>query len=174
MLAATYLVCESNLRYCNIPYDIPNAWFVWISPKTLHSPVLASFADSKLLDFSKLAIAWFNVGCHALYTVCIHNIINPQRMRSRHSYNNRWRWSPPPSVLRSLASFRRMKPTTVASFQLEGYIWLAIHVDPTRRLAHHWSEHSGSADLASMAVIAWIIYSSYMVKRGNSDTNFDL
>ena len=36
---------------------------------------------------------------------------------------------------RSLASFRQIKPTIVASFQLEGYVWLAR--DPTRRLAHH-------------------------------------
>ena len=34
-------------------------------------------------------------------------------------------------LLRSLANFRRMKPTTVASFQLEGYVSLPIHVDPT-------------------------------------------
>ena len=30
-LAATYLVCESNLRCYMVPYDVPNAWFVWIS-----------------------------------------------------------------------------------------------------------------------------------------------
>ena len=35
-------------------------------------------------------------------------------------------------LFRSLASFQWMKPTTVASFQLERYVWLAIHVDPTR------------------------------------------
>ena len=35
--------------------------FVWISPKTLCSPVLASFADSKLLDVSRLAIAWLYI-----------------------------------------------------------------------------------------------------------------
>ena len=52
-LAATYLVCESNFRCCKVPYGVPNAWFVWISPKTLRSPVLASFADSKLLDLSR-------------------------------------------------------------------------------------------------------------------------
>ena len=56
-----------------------------------------------------------------------------------------------------------MKPTIVASFQLEGYVWLATHVDPTRQLAHHWSEHSGSADLAGMTVIAWITkYATYI------------
>ena len=27
--------------------------FVWISPKMLYSPILASFADSKLLDFAQ-------------------------------------------------------------------------------------------------------------------------
>ena len=56
--------------------------------------------------------------------------------------------------LRSLASFRRIKPTTVASFQLKGYVRLAILVDPTRWLAHHWLEHCGSADFAGMTVIS--------------------
>ena len=42
-LAATYLVCESNLQCYKVPYGLPNAWFVWILPKTLYSPVLASF-----------------------------------------------------------------------------------------------------------------------------------
>jgi hypothetical protein len=50
-LAATdmYLVCESKVRCYNIPYSVPNACIVWIS---LKMPVLASFADAKLLDFS--------------------------------------------------------------------------------------------------------------------------
>ena len=34
-------------------------------------------------------------------------------------------------LLRSLASFRRMKPTIVTFFQLKVCVWLAIHVDPT-------------------------------------------
>ena len=81
-------------------------------------------------------------------------IINPQRMRSRHSYNNNiiidaaWYRC----LSRSLVSFGRMKPLTVASFQLVGYIIL-LAIDPTRQLAHHWSEHSSSADLAGMIVI---------------------
>ena len=32
-------------------------------------------------------------------------------------------------------------------------VWLAIDIDAPRRLAHHWSQHSGSADLAGMVVI---------------------
>ena len=56
-LTATYLVCESKVRRYKIPYGVPNACIVWISPKTLCSPVLASFADSKVLDFPKLEIA---------------------------------------------------------------------------------------------------------------------
>ena len=52
-LAASYLVYESNLRCCKVPYGVPNVWFVWISQKTLCSPVLASFANSKLLDFAR-------------------------------------------------------------------------------------------------------------------------
>ena len=38
-LAATYLVCESKVRFYKVPYGIPNA-------------LLASFANAKLLDFS--------------------------------------------------------------------------------------------------------------------------
>ena len=58
-LAATYLVFESNLQCCKVPYGVPNPWFVWISPKTLCLPVLASFADSKLSceTLPELAIA---------------------------------------------------------------------------------------------------------------------
>ena len=37
----------------SVSYGVSNAWFVWISPKALRSPVLASFADSKLLDLSR-------------------------------------------------------------------------------------------------------------------------
>ena len=36
-----------------ILYGISNACVVWISLKTLYSPVLAAFADSKLLDFAR-------------------------------------------------------------------------------------------------------------------------
>ena len=53
-LTATYLVCESQVQACKIPYGVPNACtccIVWISLKALCSPVLASFADAKLLDF---------------------------------------------------------------------------------------------------------------------------
>ena len=51
-LAATYLVCKSKLRCYTILYGVPNACIVWISLKTLCLPVLTSFADGKLLDFS--------------------------------------------------------------------------------------------------------------------------
>ena len=62
-------------------------------------------------------------------------------------------------LLRSLASFRRIKPTTVASFQLKGYVRLAaILVDSTRWLAHHWLEHCGSADWP-----AWQSFHNIMV-----------
>ena len=44
--AATYLVCESKVRYYKVLYGVPNACIVWISPKPLCLPVLASFADS--------------------------------------------------------------------------------------------------------------------------------
>ena len=51
-LAATYLVYESRLLRYKVPYGVPNAWFVWISQKTICSPVLASFADLSFLTFS--------------------------------------------------------------------------------------------------------------------------
>ena len=51
-LAATYLVCKSKLWCYTIRYGIPNACIVWIPLKTLCLPVLASFADGKLLDVS--------------------------------------------------------------------------------------------------------------------------
>ena len=50
-LAATYLVYESKcgiIRFLNCV--TPNAWIVWI-PRCL--ALLGSFADSKLLDFSR-------------------------------------------------------------------------------------------------------------------------
>ena len=50
-LAATYLVCDSKMQVCKVPYGVPNACIVWILLKMLCSPVLVSFADSKLLDF---------------------------------------------------------------------------------------------------------------------------
>ena len=51
-LAATYLVYGSRLLRYKVPYGVPNAWFVWISQKTICSPVLASFADLSFLTFS--------------------------------------------------------------------------------------------------------------------------
>ena len=51
-LAATYLVYKSKLQCYTIPYGIPNACIVWIPLEILCSPVLSSFADDKLLDFS--------------------------------------------------------------------------------------------------------------------------
>ena len=37
-LTATYLVCESKVLDYKVPYDVPKAWFMWISPKTLCLP----------------------------------------------------------------------------------------------------------------------------------------
>ena len=57
---------------------------MWISPKTFCSPALASFADSKLLDFAQASDSiTYRINralCCALYTVCMS--INPQHMRS--------------------------------------------------------------------------------------------
>ena len=58
---------------------------------------------------------------------------------------------------------RRIKPTTVASFQFKGYVRLAILVDPTRWLAHHWLEHRGSSSVG-MTVICLHIYMVIVLK----------
>ena len=50
-LAATYLVCESKVQLCEVPYGFSNTCIAWISLKMLYSLVLASFADAKLLNF---------------------------------------------------------------------------------------------------------------------------
>ena len=72
-LAATYLVCKSKLRCYRIPYGVPNACIEWIPLKTLCLPVLASFADGKLLDFS-LSGTQYSICTKGhvpvLYTVC--------------------------------------------------------------------------------------------------------
>ena len=52
-LTATYLVCELQGRSYIIPYGVSNACNVWISLKMFYSPVLAAFANSKLLDFAR-------------------------------------------------------------------------------------------------------------------------
>ena len=49
-LAATHLVCESKVRYYKIPYDVPNTCMKCVDFALFAS--LASFADSKLLNFS--------------------------------------------------------------------------------------------------------------------------
>ena len=87
-LAATYLVCESKVQLCKLPYGIPNAW---ISLKMLCSPVLASFADSKLLDFSP-ASGGMTLRINRMLYVALYMvrtcIINPGRMRFRHDCKN--------------------------------------------------------------------------------------
>ena len=106
-LTATYLVCKSKVQDYKVLYGVPKAWFVWISPKTLCSPVLASFANSKLLDFSrvsdsmtlrinrKMCVACYNIR----YSVCTS--INPRRMRIRHDCKMN------PGHLSPLATFQR-------------------------------------------------------------------
>ena len=97
-LTATYLVCESKIRCQKVPYGVPNAWFVWISPKTLCSPVLASFADSKLLDFSRASdsMTWRvnRTLCVARYiryvrttlgACAIGTVVNAASLRSGHA-----------------------------------------------------------------------------------------
>ena len=51
-LAATHLVCRSKLRCYKVPYGVLNACIVWILLRTPCSPVLISFVDGKILDFS--------------------------------------------------------------------------------------------------------------------------
>ena len=53
-LAATYLVCEYKVQCCKECYK---GMYCLHSSKTLRLPVLASFADSKLLTFVWLVVA---------------------------------------------------------------------------------------------------------------------
>ena len=46
-LAGTYLVYKSKVRCYKVPYGVSNLCIVWISLKTLCSPVLASFAYNR-------------------------------------------------------------------------------------------------------------------------------
>ena len=72
---------------------------MWISPKTLCSPVLASFADSKLLDFARASDSMakrINRLC-AMYGMYVHQLSAHVRLRQ---------------------SRRSDRGMTVASFQL--------------------------------------------------------
>ena len=51
-LTATYLVFKSKMQCHKVPYGDPNAYIMWILPTLLSLPVLALFADSKLLDLT--------------------------------------------------------------------------------------------------------------------------
>jgi hypothetical protein len=44
-LAATYLICKSKVRYYKVPNGVPGFH------RFLYLPIVASFADTKLLDF---------------------------------------------------------------------------------------------------------------------------
>ena len=91
-LAATYLVCKSKVQLCKVPYGVPNTHIVWILLKTLYSPVLASFADSKLLDFSPISGGMtlrINRILYVMHYIQYHvRIINPGHMRFRHDCKN--------------------------------------------------------------------------------------
>ena len=129
---------------------------IWISPKMLCSPVLASFADSKLLNFfqdsDSMTLRINRMLCVTCYVQYVR-IINTWCMRSRHGYTiiidagtavfefPRWR------------AFDRWSRQQWLLLNSKNIVWLAIDVDPPRQLAHHWLGHSGSADLASMIVI---------------------
>ena len=49
-LTATHLVFKSKKQCYKVPYGDPNAYIVWILLTLPSLAVLASFADSKLLD----------------------------------------------------------------------------------------------------------------------------
>ena len=75
-LAAIYLICESKVQLCKVPYDIPNTCIVWVSLKTPCSPVLMSFADAKLLDFfpasASMTLCINRTLCVACYIQYVH------------------------------------------------------------------------------------------------------
>ena len=59
-LAATYLVCKSNSQCCKVPYDDQTSKrmiCVDFAENTSFASFGVNFADSKLLDFSRLALA---------------------------------------------------------------------------------------------------------------------
>ena len=57
-LAATYPVCKSIVRCYKVPYGVSNLCIVWISLKTLCSPVLASFAYNRCPPRSLRSSRW--------------------------------------------------------------------------------------------------------------------
>jgi hypothetical protein len=76
-LTATYLlVYEYKVQCREVPYGVPNACIVYISLKTLRSPVLASFADCKLLDFPQATwptMFYLYVKSYTIYGMYIDN-----------------------------------------------------------------------------------------------------
>ena len=95
-LADTYLICESKVQLCKVPYGIPNACIVWILLKTLYFPVLVSFADAKLLDFfpasGSMTLCINRTLCVVRYIWYVR-ISNPWCMCFRHGGS-----PPPPSA----------------------------------------------------------------------------
>ena len=93
--ASCYIPClRVQSAALKVPYGVPNAW---ISPKTLCSPVLASFADSKLLDFSRASDSMtFRINkryvSRAVYGMYVLLTLYACALGSR-------QWSPPPPSL---------------------------------------------------------------------------
>ena len=148
-LAATYLICESNLQ-CSLWCS---KWVIYadFSKYSLFASYMYGviFADSKLL---RLAIAWLYV----LIECCVLRAVYGMYVLLILSA----------CTVGKLLTAAFLPPSSPATGELltdeadnGGYVWLAI--DPTRWLAHHWLEHSGSADLASMISLGASPFSSH-------------
>ena len=57
-LATTYLVYMSNVRCHKVLYGVFKVYDMWLSLKTLHSKVLASFADHNCLSRFLMTSQW--------------------------------------------------------------------------------------------------------------------
>ena len=70
VLCVCVCVCLSVTKLtATYMYLVTKAWFVWIYLKMLCSPVLGSFADSKLLDFARAMTSHINI------TLCVARYI---------------------------------------------------------------------------------------------------
>ena len=94
---------------------------MWISPKTLYFPVLASFANSKLLDFSRASDGMtlrinrkMCVACYIRYV----RLLTLCACALRHDCKMNPGAPPPPSLLSLLATFRQSWDDSARDFFL--------------------------------------------------------
>ena len=86
LLAAIYLVYEYWVQWYKVPYGVLNACIVWISLKTLCSPVMASFAHHRCLSRSPTSCWWTEETAMGSYhdEVCLRSAIAFVKRPIRH------------------------------------------------------------------------------------------